>query len=293
MRRTSKAIGTGASSMHGPARFRVAPDRRAAAAELRQTRQDLEAAASAEAFVLYYQPRVRLQSRQPSGAEALIRWPQRRRGLIPPTAFLPLAEESGAILRIGAWALRTACADARAWQDEPVSVNISARQIAEGAVLGHLADALERTGLPPESLVVELTETMLANMSLDGLLTLSAIRDLGVGIAVDDFGSGLASLSVLRRLPLTALKLDRSLVRDLPAGREDAAVVRAIIAASHALGLSVIAEGIETEAQRSFLADIGCDEGQGFLFGQPVPAEQLNQTRAARPQLRLPTLVSW
>jgi EAL domain-containing protein (putative c-di-GMP-specific phosphodiesterase class I) len=287
MRRTSKPTETATPPSYAPARFSMVPDRRAAAAELRQTRQDLEAAAAAEAFVLYYQTRIKLPSRQTCGAEALIRWPQRRRGLIPPATFLPLAEECGAIMRIGAWALRTACAEAQTWPGETVSVNVSARQIAEGAVLGQVADALERTGLPPESLVIELAETMLANLNLDGLLTLSAIRDLGAGVAVDNFGSGLASLSVLRRLPLTALNLDRSLVRDLPTSREDAALVRAVIAAGHALGLTVVAEGVETEAQRAFLAENGCDEAQGFLFSHPVPAEQLNRARALRPALEL------
>ena len=133
---------------------------------------------------------------------------------------------------IGAWALRTACAVALEWPGETVSVNVSARQFAEGAVLRHIASALDESGLQPESLVIELSETMLVDIDPDAVLTLSAIRDLGVGIAVDNFGFGLGSLSVLRRLPLTALKLDRCLVRALPDDREDAALVRAVVAAS-------------------------------------------------------------
>ena len=138
--------------------------------------------------------------------------------------------------------------------------------------------ALEQSGLRPDRLELELTESMLVDSSADTLLALSAVRDLGVGLALDDFGTGFASLSMLKRLPLTTMKLDRSLVRELPSNREDAAIVRAVIGTGHAMGLTVVAEGIETEAQRAYRSGIGCDEGQGYLFSHPLPAEQLRRT---------------
>ncbi len=158
-------------------------------------------------------------------------------------------------------------------------MNVSARQLHDGALLDQVAAALEESGLMPECLELELTESLLIEVETETLLVLSAIRDLGVGLALDDFGTGYASLAVLKRLPLTAMKLDRSLVRDLPGDREDAAIVRAVVETGHALGLHVVAEGIETEAQRVFLASIGCDEGQGYLFGQPVPPASLDWRR--------------
>ncbi len=259
----------------GPSRFRLSPDRRAEAAERRRLRQELDAATATSGFVLHYQPRLRLDSGAPTAAEALIRWPHGKRGLIPPAAFIPLAEECGQITTIGGWALTTACVEAQTWPGGVVSVNVSARQLLDGALLGQVAAALEDSQLPPERLELELTETMLVEVSVDTLLTLSAIRDLGVGLALDDFGTGFASLAMLKRLPVTVMKLDRSLVRALPADREDAAIVRAVIATGHALGLCVVAEGVETEGQRAFLSGIGCDEGQGYLFSHPLPAQEM------------------
>ncbi len=251
------------------------PDGRTEAAARRRLRRELEAATVAQDFVLYYQQRLCLDSGRATGAEALLRWPHRKRGLIPPGAFVPAAEQGGQITRIGGWALEAACIEAVGWGDEIVSVNVSPRQLADGVLLSQVARALEVSGLQPERLELELTETMLVEIGTDTLLTLSAIRDIGVGLALDDFGTGHASLSVLKRLPLTVMKLDRSLVRDLPTDRDDAAIVRAVLDTGHALGLTVVAEGIETEAQRSFLVASGCDEGQGYLFGPPVPAERL------------------
>lgn len=257
-------------------RFRLAPDGRAEAAQRRRLQRDLEAATRDEAFVLFYQPRLSLSGGRTMGAEALIRWPHRKRGLVPPNSFIPLAERTGQITAIGGWVVRAACRAAASWpQSCTVSVNVSARQLSDGALLRQVAVALDETGLSPDRLELELTESMLVDVSVDTLLTLSAIRDLGVGIALDDFGTGFASLAMLKRLPLTVMKLDRSLVRDLPGDREDAAIVRAVVQTGHALGLLVVAEGIETEQQRAFLSGIGCDEGQGYLFSHPVPETQL------------------
>ena len=277
------------SPLAGPEEAR---DPRAQVAEQRRLERDLRDAVKREAFHLHYQPRLALASGEANSAEALIRWPHRRRGVVPPMSFIPLAERNGLILPIGAWVLRTACQEAAGWgrQDvsglslavpsvpvPTVSVNVSARQIADGVLLHQVAAALEASGLPPERLELELTESMLIQIDLDALLGLSALRDIGIGLALDDFGIGYASLAMLRRLPLTVLKLDRSLIHGLPHEREDAAIVRAVVETSHALGLRVVAEGIETAEQRDYLTQIGCDEGQGFLFSRPIGAEKLRQ----------------
>lgn len=245
-------------------------------AEARRTERDLAAAVRDGGFLLHFQRRVRLADRRMLGAEALIRWPHRKRGLVAPAGFIPLAERSGHIARIGGWVLQAACAEASGWPTPwTVSVNVSMRQIADGSLLAQLGAVLEQTALPPERLELELTESLLLDTDLDTLLTLSAIRDLGVGVALDDFGVGHAGLSLLKRLPLTAMKLDRSLLRDLPGDAEDATIARAVIATGRVLGLTVVAEGVETAEQCAFLIDAGCDDGQGFWFGRPGPAGAL------------------
>lgn len=267
---------------HKPTRSAAAPPvqlavshSRAEVGVRRKFERDLRAAAISGAFVLHYQPRLCLTTGVTEVNEALIRWPDRKHGLIPPNAFIPIAEQSDLINLIGAWVLIEACSEAGGWARARLSVNVSARQLQSGVLPIQLAMALEQSGLPPENLELELTESMLVDGSTDTLLALSAIRDLGIGLALDDFGTGFASLSMLKRLPLTVMKLDRSLVRDLPMNREDAAIVRAVIETGHAMRLNVVAEGIETEAQRAFPCGIGCDEGQGFLFSHPLPADQL------------------
>jgi EAL domain-containing protein (putative c-di-GMP-specific phosphodiesterase class I) len=248
------------------------------AKDRRRLERDLHAAMEARAFILHYQPRLSLATGAIEANEALIRWPDRKRGLIPPNSFIPVAEQSDLINLIGAWVLLEACTEAMGWGHHRLSVNVSARQLQSGVLPIQMAMALEQSGLPPDRLELELTESMLVDGSTDTLLALSAIRDLGVGLALDDFGTGFASLSMLKRLPLTVMKLDRSLVRDLPANREDAAIVT-----GHAIGLVVVAEGIETEAQRAFLSGIGCDEGQGYLFSHPLPVDQLRPKLGIKP----------
>ena len=271
-----------------PVSSTVAPEElRAQMTEQKRLERDLRDAVKREAFLLHYQPRLALDSGAVTGVEALIRWPHRRRGMVAPMSFIPLAERNGSILPIGAWVLRAACQEAAGWDlscafhsAPSVSVNVSARQIAGGVLLHQVAAALDASGMAPERLELELTESMLIHIDLDALLGLSALRDIGVGLALDDFGTGYASLAMLRRLPLTVLKLDRSLVLGLPHEQEDAAIVRAVVETSHALGLRVVAEGIETVAQRDYLTRIGCDEGQGYLFSRPVPPEELRQSSA-------------
>ncbi len=252
----------------------------------RRLSQELRGALEAGTLALHYQPRVTLDDGRACGAEALLRWNHARRGNIPPGLFIPIAEASDLITDIGGWVLKQATKEAAGWLQNPeakqvpavVSVNVSARQLRGGVLLGQVARALEESGLPPERLELELTESMLVDGSTDTLLTLAAIRDLGVGLALDDFGTGYASLSVLKRLPLNTIKLDRAFVRDLPHDAEDTAIVRAVQSIARALKLDVVAEGVETEDQRAFLSGIGCGEAQGYLFGRPAAAEHLRKT---------------
>lgn len=243
--------------------------------ERRRLEQDLRQAAEQDGFIFHYQPRFCLQGGGLTAAEALIRWPHRGRGLVSPATFIPLAEQTGLINRIGGLALHHACAEAVLWPRGSVAVNVSPRQLADQQLIAQVAAALDATGLAPERLELELTEALLLQIDDDTLLCLAALRDRGVGLALDDFGTGFASLGMLRRLPLTAIKLDRSLVRDLPDQPEDVAIARAAVQTGHALGLTVVAEGVELETQRDFLAAIGCDEAQGYLLARPMPAEQL------------------
>ncbi len=237
----------------------------------RGLRRDLAAAVAEQGFVLHYQPVRALASGERTGAEALIRWPHRRRGLMPSSAFLKLAEESGLAQPIGGWMLAAACATAASWPEAlSVRVNLTAGQFTEEGLLGQVAHALDISGLAPERLVLEMDESLLLRADADMLLALAALRDLGVGVVLDEFGTGFASLSALRALPLTGVKLDRSLVRGLPEVAEDAAIAYAVIATCRAIGLGVAADGVETEAQRSLLANWGCSEAQGPLLGGAV-----------------------
>ncbi len=251
-------------------------------AEDHRLEQDLQAAMDQGGFLLHYQPRVSLATREPVGAEALMRWAHRKRGMISPEVFIPVAERCGLITPMGGWAMAAACAEAATWPAATVvSVNVSARQIGDGVLQQQVEAALASSRLPPERLELELTESMLVDVGVETLFTLSAVRDLGVGIALDDFGTGYASLAALKRLPLTAMKLDRSLIRGVPHRREDAAIARAVVETGRALGLTIVVEGIETEAQREFLLGLGCAEGQSYLFGRPMPAGRLREVLGA------------
>ena len=235
----------------------------------------LRRAVAGDNLVLHYQPRWSLADGRVTGAEALVRWPDRRRGLLLPGEFIPGAERTGAIHALGRWVMRTACSEAARWPGMTVSVNVSPRQVSDGTLLADLGDALDASGLPPSALELEVTEGALLGDDGDLLLALSAIRDVGVRLALDNFGLEVASLSMLRRLPLTTVKIDRALVRELPDRHEEACIIAAVIGAAHAVGLGVVAEGIETEDQRALLAELGCDEGQGLLHSRPGPASAL------------------
>ena len=244
---------------------------------------DLVRAVRRGSLAVEYQPRVCLQTRKIMGAEALARWPHRRRGMVSPGVFIPVAERSDLIVELGYWVLARACSEVARWPGRPVvSVNVSARQLADGLLLRQVKRALAETALPPEQLELELTESMLVDAGVETLLTLSAVRDLGIGIALDDFGTGYASLGALKRLPLTVMKLDRSLVRGVPRFLEDTGIAKAVVATAHTLGLEVVAEGIEGEEQCAFLAELGCREGQSFFLGRPTTSARLQELLVAQ-----------
>ncbi|MEO7494044.1 MAG: EAL domain-containing protein, partial [Massilia sp.] len=233
-------------------------------------------------FVLHYQPQVNLASGQIVGMEALIRWRHPELGMVSPVRFIGVAEETGLIVPIGAWVMRTACMQTKAWQDAGlgklrVAVNLSARQFGAPNLIADIAAVLGASGLPPESLDIELTESLFMSDVNLAVELLHNMKTLGVNLSIDDFGTGYSSLSYLSRFPIDVLKIDRSFVADISHDVNDAAIVASIIALAHNLKLSVIAEGVETEAQLDYLRRQGCDEMQGYFFSRPLDAEQFEQ----------------
>jgi diguanylate cyclase (GGDEF)-like protein/PAS domain S-box-containing protein len=229
-------------------------------------------------FVLHYQPKVSASSGEICGFEALIRWPQQDGSWIPPSQFIPIAEETGRIEPIGKWALREAALQAKRWMKngvdgKPIAVNVSAQQFRRDSVAQYVETVLRETGIPPAMLEAELTESAVMTDPMKAIQALNKIRDLGVHISIDDFGTGYSSLAYLKRFPLNKLKIDTAFVRDIATDPEDAAIVVAIITLAHTLNLTVIAEGVETAEQMAFLIDRGCDEMQGNYFSKPVSAD--------------------
>ena len=232
-------------------------------------------------FRLYYQPQVELGSDRVIGAEALIRWRDPQRGDVSPAEFIPLAEESGFVVAIGDWVLREAVAQAAHWLSRglrmPVAVNVSALQFQQAHFVESVAEALHEAMLPASMLELELTEGVLLRDAEEGLRRMRALASLGVTLSIDDFGTGYSSLAYLKRFPIQRLKIDRSFVQGLPGDASDVGIANAIVQMGRALGLQVIAEGVETEAQRDFLAQAGCHEFQGFLFARPLPPDEFEQ----------------
>jgi diguanylate cyclase (GGDEF)-like protein len=254
------------------------------ASTLRRLRleNNLRQASEREEFAVYYQPQVEVATGKLVGLEALVRWQHPEQGLISPAEFIPLAEETGLIVPIGEWVLRTACAQNRAWEAEGfaplrLSVNLSARQFQQKDLSQTVVRVLRETGLSAERLDLELTESSVMKDPDYAARTLEELKNKGVKISVDDFGTGYSSLAYLKRLPLDTLKIDQSFVRDCTDNSEDAAIVAAIITLAHNLRLRVIAEGVETETQLRFLRELGCDEFQGYLVSKPLPPGEVRR----------------
>jgi diguanylate cyclase (GGDEF)-like protein/PAS domain S-box-containing protein len=237
---------------------------------------DLRRALITRSLDVHYQPMVDLATCEIAGFEALVRWPHPERGFIPPAEFIPVAEESGLIIAIGDYVLRRACADAVTWPSHMrLAVNLSALQFRVGDVLALVRGALAQSGLAPQRLELEITESLMLEKSKNVLATLHALREMGVSISMDDFGTGYSSLSYLRSFPFDRIKIDRSFVRELASNLDSQAIVRAILSMGSSLGITVTAEGIESEAELACLRTEGCDEGQGYLFGKPCPREEI------------------
>jgi diguanylate cyclase (GGDEF)-like protein/PAS domain S-box-containing protein len=247
--------------------------------EVHHVEQGLKRALEHNHLRIHYQPQLNLNTGDLIGVEALVRWQHPSDGLISPARFIPIAESSGLIGHIGRWVLRAACAECKRWVAEypaqmRLSVNVSARQVVDENFIDDLRAVLRETGFPPERLELELTESTLQLVETSPRL-INEIKALGVSIAIDDFGTGYSSLSVLKTLPIDRLKIDQSFVRDMTADSNDVAIVEAILGMSRTLGLQIIAEGVETEAQLSILQQLGCEAGQGYLFSRPLPPAEL------------------
>jgi len=244
-----------------------------------QLLQDLRVALQQGQFRLHYQPKFDAVRRVPIGAEALLRWEHPQHGLLYPDRFISLAEKTGLIIPFGEWVLGEACRQMRQWleqghEDWRIAVNLSAIQFCYAGLVDGVAQALQRNQLPANNLTLEITETTAMRDADASLLVLQRLSDMGVDISIDDFGTGYSSLMYLKRLPANELKIDRGFVRDLEHDSDDAAIVSAIVALGQALGLRIVAEGVETDSQQDFLIRLGCDSLQGYLMGRPVPAEQ-------------------
>jgi predicted signal transduction protein with EAL and GGDEF domain len=238
-------------------------------------------------FGLHYQPQVNLQTNQIVALEALIRWHHPQRGLISPSQFIAIAEETGQIHAIGEWVLRTACAQNRAWQmaglpPVRVAVNLSARQFQHQNLARLIAQVLSDTELEPGYLEVEITESIAMQDIPRTISVLKELQEMGVSISIDDFGTGYSSLATLKQFPLHTLKIDREFIKDLTTSSKDAAVIQAIVALGHGLNLKVVAEGVETLEQWNFLQSIGCDAMQGYFFSSPLLPEALIQLVSSR-----------
>ncbi|WP_342655578.1 EAL domain-containing protein [Pseudomonas sp. F3-2] len=244
-----------------------------------QLLQDLRAGLREGQFCLHYQPKFSAGTREPVGAEALVRWNHPQHGLLMPDKFIGLAEKTGLIINIGEWVLNEACRQMRVWYDGGfthwrIAVNLSALQFCHAGLVDTVARALATHGLPANCLTLEITETTAMNDADASMTVLQKLSDMGVDLSIDDFGTGYSSLMYLKRLPANELKIDRGFVRDLEHDSDDAAIVSAIVALGQALNLRIVAEGVETASQQSFLTRLGCDSLQGYLLGHPLPADR-------------------
>ncbi|CAK0763305.1 two-component system, sensor histidine kinase and response regulator [Gammaproteobacteria bacterium] len=247
-----------------------------------QMESALRHALERDELVMFYQPKAEVATWIPSGMEALIRWRHPQWGLVSPVEFIPIAEDTGLILPIGEWVLRTVCAQLKSWQDTglpvlPVAVNLSGLQIKQPDLVKIVADILTETALEPRLLELEITESVLMEHAKETLATLHQLKEIGVTLAIDDFGTGYSSLSYLKRFPVDTLKIDRTFVHDVHTSPDDASIITSIIALAHSLRRTVVAEGVETIQQREFLVQAGCDYIQGYLLAKPLPAEEFER----------------
>ncbi len=271
------------AKLGGKARYEIFdPSMHAYALQRLQLQSDLHRAIERGELRVHYQPTVELASEMIKGMEALVRWEHPERGLLAPNEFIALAEETGLIVQIGRWMLEEACKQLREWQEQypsdnhlTMSVNLSAKQLQQPQLIKEVAQVLRATGLDPPSLVLEITESALMVDVSSTTATLQRLKDLGVQLAMDDFGTGYSSLSFLRHFPVALIKIDKSFIREMGRDASEAAIVSGVIDLAHALRLRVVAEGIETPEQLSQLRALGCDLGQGFYFGRPLPSNEV------------------
>ena len=257
-----------------------------AADKLEQIKTSLCDALEREEFQVYYQPQVNVQTGKIMSAEALIRWLHPEKGLISPAQFIPSAEATGFIVELGEWVLQTACRQMQVWQNAGfsglrVAVNLSARQFHQPDLSSRVAQILAEIGLEPRSLELELTESLMVEDPPSAIATLQQLKSLGVSISIDDFGTGYSSLSYLAQYPFDTLKIDRCFISNITHGCTNAAIVKAIIEMAHSLCLEVVAEGVETEAEKDFLGRYKCDTMQGYFFSPPLPAGAFEQLLVA------------
>jgi EAL domain-containing protein (putative c-di-GMP-specific phosphodiesterase class I) len=238
--------------------------------------KDLKSALARDEFQLHYQPTRDLRTGQAVSVEALLRWQHPERGWVSPAEFVPVAEANGLILPIGEWVLRTACREAARWPELVVAVNLSPVQFRHPDLVGLVRDVLDQARLPAQRLEVEITEGVLLDDVEGAARTLTALKKLGVRVAMDDFGTGYSSLSYLQRFPFDKLKIDQSFVRSLDHDGNAAAIIRSVIGLGRSLGMTTIAEGVETAQQLAFLRREGCDQAQGYHLGRPAPADEID-----------------
>ncbi|MDK9725537.1 MAG: EAL domain-containing protein [Sterolibacteriaceae bacterium MAG5] len=260
---------------------------------------DLRQAIAEGQFLLHYQPQIDLRSGRPVGVEALIRWRHPVRGLVSPIDFIPVAEETGLILPIGDWVLEAACAQLATWREHGVdgirmSVNLTASQFLDPALPARIQGLLERYRLPAARLTLEVTESMSMASPERTIASMRELTACGLSLAMDDFGTGYSSLAYLKLLPLRELKIDRSFVKDIETDQNDADICDVTVLLAHKLGLEVVAEGVETEAQLKYLLSIGCEKVQGYLFSRPLPADEAERFIVESPGIpRLGTIDLW
>jgi EAL domain-containing protein (putative c-di-GMP-specific phosphodiesterase class I) len=255
-----------------------------------EAENSLGRAVEQEEFLIHYQPLVSLQTGEVSGVEALVRWEHPERGLLDPDEFVPMAEESGLVIPMGEQVLREACLRAKEWQEAHprtpplvMSVNLSVKQLSHPDLAETIEGILKETGLDASCLTLDVTETIYVRALAGNTATLDRLKDLGVGISIDDFGMGYSSLAYLKRLPADSLKIDRSFVKGLGEDVEDTAIVHTIIELAHTLGLEVIAEGVESKGQATLLREIGCDFAQGYHFARPLPPDEIPEVLSSGP----------